>query len=199
MAMHFLIPFCVLVVFNPLIILVVRKSRETVLEFQLNDSSGVAMSVSELQADHMAESVNVGSTLALTENSAKFDGPTDLSHSRSLSDVSVATVEGLQKDNKKKCKQNVKSSKTVERQMTRMFFAVTISVLILLLPVYIRTVFFIFCEVEDNDVKIKTIFTFCLVVSRTLLFTTYAINFYLYVIVSEKFRQLCRQLFNCKK
>jgi hypothetical protein len=194
MAMHFLIPFCVLIIFNPLIILVVRKSRKAVLEFQSDESSGAAMSVSELQADHMAESANVGST-----NNGKFDGPTDLSNSRSLSDVSVATVEGLQKDNKKKCKQNVKSSKTVERQMTRMFFAVTISFLILLLPVYSRIVFFIFYEVEDNDIKIKTIFTFCLVVSRTLLFTTYAINFYLYVIVSEKFRQLCRQLFNCKK
>ena len=65
MSFHFLIPFCILSVFNVLIIHAVRKSRQTVLEFSNNDNStysSTCTNVGKNSEAHESESLDTDST-----------------------------------------------------------------------------------------------------------------------------------------
>lgn len=175
---HFIIPFSVLVVFNLLIIRVIRRSRADVVGFDRR------MSVSTVSSDH-TDSTNVSMELAHNYD----DMPVSAPSTTNLKRPRPTAKPGL---NRTKSVSKKKTSET-ERQMTILFFTVTSSFFALWCLFHVRTIFFVFYGV--NTVRIKVIHTFLLLFGRTLLFVNSAVNFYLYVAVSYKFRANLRHLF----
>ena len=80
-----------------------------------------------------------------------------------------------------------------EKQMTKLFFAVTIPFFICLVPFYTRALIFMFYDPPKTD--IRTLLHFLMNLSRTLLITNCSTNFFLYMLVSENFRKNCKALF----
>ena len=81
----------------------------------------------------------------------------------------------------------------IEKQMTRMFFAVTLSFFIFLLPMAVRAV--VFPLYKQRTQKEQAILQLFMVCSRCLYAAMFSLNFYLYVVFSKKFRKNLVQLF----
>jgi hypothetical protein len=187
MTLNFLIPFGILSVFNCLIIHAIRQSRQTLQDFRSEVSSCASVSLSEITPGSNY-SINTEPTLSSTNQNIP-GSVTDISF------VNVATLESKTSVKKEKTKRTSKSSRTTESQITRMFFTVTFSFLILTLPFYFRSLFFVVYGVENIDPNLEALW---LVVARTMLYSNYSANFYLYIAVSTKFRQHVKELFKVK-
>lgn len=167
---HFLIPFSILVVFNVLIMRAIRKSREHVVRISASTS------VSTVSCDDSTDISEGSRQMSRVTSQTSFQTSTQSLHSRTQS------------------LKNKKASEN-EKQMTIMFFTVTFSFFILCVLFHIRTLLFMFFDV--STMRLRIIYSFLLLFSRSLLFINSSINFYLYIMVSYKFRANLRHLLRC--
>ena len=87
--------------------------------------------------------------------------------------------------------------KSAENQLTIMLLLVTTLVLILLIPTYIRFIFITFFEPDTPEKHGIAMLVFQ--ISHKLYHTNFGINFFLYCISGQKFRNDLKEILCCIK
>ena len=84
----------------------------------------------------------------------------------------------------------VNSNPRIDKSMMKLFFVVAISNISLTSPFYFRTIYYSLKGISDVEV-----FDLTVAVARTMMISNYSLNFYLYLMVSDKFRSNLKNLF----
>ena len=218
---HFVLPFLILGVFNCLIIISIRKSRQTVQKYgddkhgereavpstsegpvsMENDERGDRNDIQDGSRKlHRGYAVRYAEDLASPmpsehENEGQRNKAVIINSPKTTNCLSgdfehVSSVEIIRKRNKTPKKME---TSVTEKQMTRMFFVVTLSFFIFMVPAPLRLLVFSFYK--RKTVRDNVVHQLVVVCSRCLFTANFSINFYLYVAFSEKFRKNVIQLF----
>ena len=192
-------PLSTMSILNIMILKSIRKSRERVLQFG-NNSPEISLNVMESAVKEVSNDVIVSSITGnkesnLNVNNTKVYNMADLTNTiqspHNLDGALTAIAKATPKKSETKSKNTYK-----EKQMTKLFFAVTIPFIICLVPYYTRALVYMFYVPPDTD--IRTLISFLHELYRTLLVTNCCTNFYIYMLVSENFRKNCKALFGFK-
>ena len=188
---QYLIPLSTMAILNILIVKTVQKSRERVLQFSNNSSEMSSYSaVTDFSNDVNMSIISDNKDYGLSvSNSAEYT-MRDLTNTIHLGQDGITAIP-ISKKSETKTKNTYK-----EKQMTKLFFAVTIPYFICQVPFYTRALVYMFYVPPDTDMR--TLISFLHELSRTLLVTNCCTNFYIYMLVSENFRKNCKALFGFK-